>query len=232
MEIAQGVYSMQERKGLFVHAFLLDDGDGLTLIDTLISLDAETILDELKRIGKSVTDIKRIVMTHAHRAHLGGIAKLQQASGASVYAHEWEADIISGDRQLQNTTLRPMKPYFLWPFQIGARIGKPAPSCEVNHFLQDGDKVGPLQVVRTPGHTPGHLAFYWREAKTMFAGDSIVTWPEFGPGWPFFMLNFKQNQISMQKMTEFDFEVLGVGHGDPILSSGAERLKELVKKLG
>ena len=72
MEIAPGIYSMTQRKGAYVHAFLLDDGDGLTLVDTLYDSDAHRILAELARIGKSVSDIKRIVMTHCHRSHLGG----------------------------------------------------------------------------------------------------------------------------------------------------------------
>ena len=62
MEIALGIYSMTQRKGAYVHAFLLDDGDGLTLVDTLYDSDAHRILAELARIGKSVSDIKRIVM--------------------------------------------------------------------------------------------------------------------------------------------------------------------------
>lgn len=73
METAPGLYSMGQSMGGNVHAFLLDDGKELTLIDSLFDADA-------------------------YRSHL---------SGAQVYAHEWEADIIAGER--------PSQPVSLWP---------------------------------------------------------------------------------------------------------------------
>src|SRR5690349_13016254 len=116
MEIAPGLHSMVETQGGYVHAFLIEDGGDLTVIDTLYSAGAKHILEMIQKIGKSVTDVKRIVLTHAHRAHLGGLARLKELSGAEVYAHEWEADIAAGERKQQYTTLFPMKPLKLWPF--------------------------------------------------------------------------------------------------------------------
>jgi glyoxylase-like metal-dependent hydrolase (beta-lactamase superfamily II) len=228
MEIAPGLHSVMEVQGGYVHAFLVDDGDGLTLIDTLYSSDARYILEALTTIGKSVKDVKRIVLTHAHRAHLGGLARLKELSGALVYAHEWESDVIAGDRRQQCTTLFPMKPLILWPLQIGSRFGPRANPCPVDHLLRDGDQVGSLTVVHTPGHTPGHLAFYWPQRRAIFAGDTLASWPEFGPGWPCFILNFKQNWASLHRMAELDLEILAVGHGDPVTSGGSERLRAML----
>jgi glyoxylase-like metal-dependent hydrolase (beta-lactamase superfamily II) len=230
MEIAPGIYVLREVKGIYVHAFLLNEGEDLTLIDTLHSTHAKSILSEIQRIGKTVADLKRIVLTHAHRAHLGGLALLKRQSGAGVYCHEWEADIVAGDRKPQCMSLKPTKPYILWPFQIASRFGR-HPSCPVDHLLQDGDQVGPLHVVHTPGHTPGHLAFYWPERRALFAGDALVTWPEFEPGWLAFNLNSRQNLASLHRMAEFDTEILAVGHGDPITGGGNERLRALLEKL-
>ena len=123
MEIAPGIYSMTQRKGAYVHAFLLDDGDGLTLVDTLYDSDAHRILAELARIGKSVSDIKRIVMTHCHRSHLGGLALLKEQSGAPVYCHEWEADLIAGQRKQQPVSWRPYTPVQVWPLQVALNLG-------------------------------------------------------------------------------------------------------------
>ncbi len=228
MEIAPGIYSLQELKGIFVHAFLVDDGEGLTLIDTLHSSDAAAILKLLDELGRSPRDIRRILLTHAHRAHLGGLAVMKEASGAPVYCHAWEADIVAGDRKQQCMSFLPKSPYVLWPFQVGSLFGRHR-ACQVDELLDDGDLVGGLQAVYTPGHTPGHLAFYWPEKKALFAGDSLVTWPEFGPGWPGFMLNQKQNWASLRSMTHLDIEVMGVGHGDPIRTGGGELLKALVQ---
>jgi glyoxylase-like metal-dependent hydrolase (beta-lactamase superfamily II) len=83
MEIAPGVYSMDQSKGGHVHAFLLDDGTELTLIDTLFDTDARRIIDRIEAIGRSHGNLKHIVLTHAHRSHLGGLATLKRLSGAT-----------------------------------------------------------------------------------------------------------------------------------------------------
>ncbi len=151
MEIAPGIYSMTQRKGAFVHAFLLDDGVGLTLVDTLYDTNAHRILAELDRIGKSVSDIKRIVMTHCHRSHLGGLAWLKERSGASVYAHEWEADLIAGERKQQPVSWRPYAPVRVWPLQVALNLGVAKhPPATVDHFIHEGDQIGPLRVVACP----------------------------------------------------------------------------------
>ena len=209
MDLAPDIYSIRQLNGIFVHAFIVSDGDGLTLVDTLHDTTGKPIFEELERIGRKPTDIKHILITHAHRAHLGGLAKIQEASGAPVYCHEWEADIVTGERSQQCNTLIPMRPFRLWPAQLVSRLGKPAPPGRVDHFIRDGDQVGPLQVIGTPGHTPGHLAFYWPERKAIFASDTLVNYPEFGPGWAFFILNFKQNDASMVKMSKTGYRSPG-----------------------
>jgi glyoxylase-like metal-dependent hydrolase (beta-lactamase superfamily II) len=84
---------------------LLDQGNGLTLIDTLFDADARRILAQLQAIGKTVQDIKYITLTHTHRSHLGGLARLKELSGAPVYAHEWEADIESSAGSLTDNVI-------------------------------------------------------------------------------------------------------------------------------
>src|SRR5262249_31042599 len=162
-----------------------------TAIDTLYDSDAKRMLDQIRALGKSPRDLKRIILTHAHRSHLGGLLTLKEQSGATVYAHQWEADIISGDRRAQGVLLRPGPPSRVYSLQLGLYLGfgKHEP-CPIDQTLKDGDHVGPLQVVGAPGHTPGHLGFHWPERNVLFAGDAIATWPRFTAGWAGFTLNF------------------------------------------
>ena len=233
MEIAPGVFSMDQSKGGHVHAFLLDDGTELTLIDTLFDTDAKRVIDRIEAIGRSLGDLKHIVLTHAHRSHLGGLAALKRLSGATVYSHAWESDIVAGERIAQPVTPIPMRPirtyWRVYYLQLGAALGRGKhPPCPVDTTLEDGDTVGPVRVLHSPGHTPGHLAFWWPEQRVLFAGDAIATYPEFSPGWPAFNLNLTQHWVSLRRMAELDAEVLAVGHGDPITAGAAQRVRSLV----
>jgi glyoxylase-like metal-dependent hydrolase (beta-lactamase superfamily II) len=232
-QIAPGVYSMKQNKGGHVHAFLLDNGTDLTLIDTLFDTDARQILERIESIGCTIQDLKHIVLTHAHRSHLGGLATLARLSGANVYSHEWEADIIAGERSAQRVTIVPMRPlkiyWRVYYLQFGAALGRGKhPPYPVGNTLKDGDLVGPVRVLHTPGHTPGHLAFWWPERRILFAGDAIATYPVFEAGWSAFNLNPTQQRTSIRRMADLEAEVVAVGHGEPITGGAAERLRSLV----
>jgi glyoxylase-like metal-dependent hydrolase (beta-lactamase superfamily II) len=227
VEIATGAYSIGQRKGGRVHAFLFEHGGELTLVDTLFDADARVVLDYVRRLGHSPGALKRIVLTHAHRSHLGGLATLKRLSGATVYAHEWEADIIAGERRAQPVRLA-LRPLVIVPFRVGLVLGKPEHDpCPVDEPVRDDDPLGPLRVVHIPGHSPGHLGFHWPERRVLVAGDAIATWPALGAGWPAFNLNETQHHASVRRLAGLDAEVVGVGHGEPITERAPERLDEL-----
>lgn len=231
MEIAPGVHSLSQDKGGHVHAFLLDDGNGLTLVDTLYDDDANVVLAEVSRIGRTPADVKHIILTHAHKSHVGGLAALKQASGATVCAHAWEEDIISGRREATRVSLAPRRPLAVYKLQVGLALGlgKHQP-CGVDRRLKAGDHVGPLQVVETPGHTPGCLSFWWPERRALFAGDVIATWPELAAGWPGLTLDNPRNLRSVHQLTDFaNAEILGIGHGEPITHNAAAEIRRLAK---
>ena len=223
MELAPGIHSLGHGKGGHVHAFLIDHGDELTLVDTLFEGDARLVLEAIRGLGRSVTDLKRIALTHGHRSHLGGLAALKRASGAKVYAHAWEADIVAGDRRAQPVTLLPKQSLRLLPFQLGLWLGRPKHEpCPVDETLEEGDAFGPLQVLHAAGHSPGHLAFHWPERGFLIAGDAIATWPELCAGWTAFNLNKKQHGASLRRLAALEARIVGVGHGDPITEDAAD----------
>lgn len=230
IELADGVWSLGHGKGGHVHAFLLDAGGELTLVDTLFENDARLVLEALDRLGRRPADLRRIAITHGHRSHLGGLAALKRATGATVYAHRWEADIVAGERRAQSVTILPRQSPKLIPFQLGLWLNLPRHvPCPVDELLEEGDAVGPLQVLYAPGHSPGHLAFWWPERRFLIAGDAVATWPGLCAGWTAFNLNLVQHRASLGRMAALDAAIVGVGHGDPITDGAADRVYEVAE---
>ena len=208
MELAPGVYSIGQRKGGRVHAYLFEHGGELTLIDTLFDTDARVVLDYLR-----------------------GIGRLKQLSGATVHAHAWEGDIIAGERLAQPVSMRPRGPLRTYPFRIGLALGRPKHvPCPVDQAVQEDDQVGPLRVLHIPGHTPGHLAFHWAERGVLAVGDAIATWPQLDAGWPGFNLNEEQYRASLRRLAQLEANVVAVGHGEALAEGAAEDVHAAVDR--
>lgn len=230
-ELGPGIWSLGSTKGGRVRAFLLDDGHELTLVDTLFEDDGRGVLEALRSLGRRADELRNIVITHGHRSHLGGAAALKRASGAKVHAHAWEADIVSGDRRAQPVTVLPRQTLRLLPFQIGLRLNRPRHEpCPVDHALGEGDAIGPLHVMHAPGHSPGHLAFHWPEREFLITGDAVSTWPDFRAGWDAFNLNPLQHRATISRLAGLEADIVGVGHGDPIVGGAADRIHELAER--
>ena len=217
-------------QGGYSRAYLFEDGDDLTLVDTLWDEDARMILAYLASIGRRPQEITRIAMTHAHRSHLGGLATIKRLSGAPVYSHAAEAPIIAGEQPAAKIPLRPLAPWQLVPFRVASQLGlQPHVGCPVDHpDLVEGSVLGGLKVLHLPGHTPGNLAFSWDDDKVLAVADTIMTWPEpLVAGWP----NFNQDDDvfaeSLERVLERNPKVVGTGHGDPIWENTARRISTL-----
>jgi glyoxylase-like metal-dependent hydrolase (beta-lactamase superfamily II) len=228
-----------------VHAYLLEIDDGLTLIDTLSGDDGAVVLAELSRMGRSPGDLGRIVLTHAHRSHVRGAARLRELSGATVYANPFEATTIRGEAPCAPVTLWPRRPYRVLHLQYGLtvgshleRLGVPrrlldpfiAPACPVDVEVAHGDAIGSLQAVLTPGHTDGSTSFYWPQERALFTGDVLVTWPRLEIGWAGLTTDTARNRRSLSELaTVGDVEWIGTGHGPPITEDAAARVRELLE---
>jgi glyoxylase-like metal-dependent hydrolase (beta-lactamase superfamily II) len=225
-----------------VHAFLLDWGEGLTLIDTLSSATGEVVLSEMGRLGRPLGDLKRIVLTHAHRSHVRGAARLRELSGAQVIASPYEGDIIAGERPSAPTGFLPRRPFRVYHLQAGLTLGyyierylrrRPGfvsfPACEPDRTIGDGDMVGPLQAIHTPGHTNGSMSFYWPAQRALFTGDVVVTWPRLEAGWRGLSTDMDANRRSLSQLaTVGEVEYVGSGHGPPLVHDAAVRLRDLL----
>src|SRR3954452_12775032 len=129
-----------------VNAYLVREDDGLTLIDTMIRGSHKEILAEAGRLG---VPIVRIALTHAHGDHVGALdAMAERLPGAEVSISSREARLLAGDKSLD-----PDEP------QDKLRGGWPKVATRPGRTFAAGDRVGSLEVVAAPGHTPGQVAF-------------------------------------------------------------------------
>jgi glyoxylase-like metal-dependent hydrolase (beta-lactamase superfamily II) len=229
-----------------VHAYLLDDGHELTLVDALGEKNAKTILAQIARIGSSPQKLKHIILTHGHITHVRGAAALQRQSGAKVYVGAPEKDIIEGRAPSGLTTWIPQRPWRVLPQQyllnlshvlwkIGLKVLAPPP-VKVDHALSaDGEKIGPVEVFHTPGHSPGCFSFYWPEGQVLLVGDAVVTWPRVELGWKGLTEDYKQNVASLRRLVahaeqaRWRVRTLATGHGPPLeTEDGIALLKRLL----
>jgi glyoxylase-like metal-dependent hydrolase (beta-lactamase superfamily II) len=232
MEIAPGLHALGQKKGGRVHAYLAESGDGeLTLIDTMWESDGRRVLAAIAALGRRLTDLKRIALTHGHRSHLGGAAALREGARATTYAHPAEAAIVEGRARAKRVPiLRPVPPSLI-PFRLGLALGLPKHEpCPVDEPLADGDSLGPFQVVHAPGHSPGHLAFWWEERRALIAGDAIATWPAVDAGWPDFQLDSAEHERSLTRIASLEPLVVGVGHGEPLTDGTPDLVHALAER--
>jgi glyoxylase-like metal-dependent hydrolase (beta-lactamase superfamily II) len=144
-----------------------------------------------------------------------------------VSCHATEAPIVEGTQRAHPINLWPPLPLVLMPFRIASWLPvAPHTPWPVKRYIDEGETVGPLDVLHTPGHTPGHLAFLYRDSL-LVAGDAIATWPKFGPGWPGFNLDEEQYRESLERLVDLEPQIVGPGHGDPIVEDTPNRIRTL-----
>jgi glyoxylase-like metal-dependent hydrolase (beta-lactamase superfamily II) len=143
-----------------VNVFLVREDDGLTLVDTGVLGSARGILAAAGVLGAPIV---RIVLTHAHRDHAGSLDSLARTlPSAEICASAREARLLAGDQ-----TMDPGEP----PLRGDYQHTTTRPTRE----LAAGDRVGSLEVVAAPGHTPGHIALLDTRDRTLIAGDAYST---------------------------------------------------------
>ena len=149
------------RLGL-VNAYLVRENDGLTLIDTMLGGSASKIIAAAEAGGAPIV---RIVLTHAHGDHVGSLDALKQRlPEAEVIISTRDARLLAKDRSLD-----PNEP------KDKLRGSYPGAKTRPDRTVDAGDRVGSLEVIAAPGHTPGHVAFLDVRDRTIYCGDVYST---------------------------------------------------------
>ncbi len=143
-----------------VNCFLVREDDGLTLVDAGLPGSARGILAAAAQVG---APIRRILLTHAHPDHVGSLDALcERLPGVELLIGAREARLLAGDAALDpgEPQTRP--------------LGVPSVRTRPTRTLSEGDHIGSLEAVFSPGHTPGHMAYRDVRDGTLLAGDAFM----------------------------------------------------------
>ena len=211
---------VQETKNLvrltrfgMVNCFLAREDDGFTLIDTGVAGSAPGIREAAQSLG---APIRRILLTHAHIDHVGSLdALVREYPGMEFALGQRESRLLRKDFSLDaGETGKTL-------------VGFPGAKSQPTRLLNDRDRIGSLQAVVSPGHTPGHFAFLDMRDGSLIAGDAFTTQTgvlaagTFKLLFPFpalFSWNREVAPESARKLRGLKPERLAVGHGKTIES--------------
>jgi glyoxylase-like metal-dependent hydrolase (beta-lactamase superfamily II) len=188
----------------FVNAFLVREDDGLTLVDTTLGGAAKGLIAAARAAGAPIV---RIALTHGHSDHAGSLDQLEaMLPDAQVLIPELDARILAGERVVDGKLPGSWKQ------------AKTAPDVR----LQAGDRVGSLEVVATPGHSPGHVAFLDTRDRALVGGDVFTSYGglqvsnHYSFPFPFAAMatwDGAQDLAAAKTLRALEPSVLAVGHG-------------------
>ena len=196
---------IQLRRLGFVNAYLVREDDGFTVVDTTLSRGAGALLDAATEAG---APIRRVALTHGHGDHVGSLDELHaRLDGAvEISMPELDARIHAGEDVVEG------KLPGSWP----------TVETRPDVLLKPGDRVGSLEVVAAPGHTPGHVAFLDVRDRSLIAGDVFTTiggaavTSHFTLPFPLAAMatwDKRRNFESARSLQALEPSLLAVGHG-------------------
>ena len=180
------------------NVYLVEDEEPL-VVDTGTGMYVDAVLEEVSRIVP-LKRVGRIVLTHCHYDHMGGAAAIQKATGARILLHEAEqAPLRAGDRSLTVSDMFGRRPDELdiEPLRGGQR-------------LRLGSSE--LEVVHTPGHSPGSITLLDRASKSAIVGDTVFC--DGGVGrWDLPGGDLAELRASLKLLEQCDLRNMYPGHG-------------------
>ncbi len=207
-----------------ISVLLLENDDGWTLVDTGIASSVQRIKDALVSLGAGPEDLKRILITHQHDDHVGGLKGiLEWAPHAEVGATDHESKVISGERGFDPQSNRVIR--------YMARNAEP-PGVPVAKILQEGDIVSGFRLISTPGHSIGHVSLLRDSDGLLFTADAFGCMPrKLRVGvQKAFCNDPAQAKRSATKLLSEDFATAILCHGPVLKDNAKSRLSEAVAR--
>jgi len=244
--VAHGLHRLQHA---YVNCYVLESGAagdrGVTIIDTAFPNTWPLMVRALSAIERSPSDVRAILLTHAHFDHLGFARRAQLEWGAPVFAHSEESYLARHPYRYEHERSRltyPLRHPGSIPV-LGRMVGAGALRVLGLDDLQSfgGDDVlsvpGNPRVVFSPGHTFGHCAFHLAEQSVVLTGDALVTFdPYTGARGPQIVsgaatANSDDAMASLDALEQTEARIVLPGHGQP-WRSGIAAAAEAARSAG
>ncbi|MEC1523689.1 MBL fold metallo-hydrolase [Neobacillus niacini] len=210
-----------------VNCYLVAEEEGLTLLDAALPYSMKGIVRASKTIGKPIT---KIILTHAHEDHVGALDRLkEELPDVPVYISVRDNRILNGDTSLDEH--EPQTP-------IKGGVPKKL-KTRANILMKEGDLIGSLAAIETPGHTPGSMSFIDTRTKAIIAGDAyqtrggIAVAGDVKPWFPFPAFGTWSKETSLasaKKLVSYQPKLLAVGHGE-MLENPIVEMERAIKNL-
>jgi glyoxylase-like metal-dependent hydrolase (beta-lactamase superfamily II) len=184
-EPARGVYRLGD---WMVNFYLVEDETGITMVDAGLPGHYTHLTALLARLGRPLSDVRAVLITHAHPDHTGLAERVRAESGATVWVHPADQPIIADPRHISRhwNAERSLLPYVLRrpavlavPLHL-ARLGgfRPRPVTYTATITagQILNVPGQPLAIPVPGHTTGSSAFLFPGHGVIFTGDALVTY--------------------------------------------------------
>jgi glyoxylase-like metal-dependent hydrolase (beta-lactamase superfamily II) len=224
MEIVPGIHQIDGVNG---NCYVIVR-DRLILIDTGLPRSSKKILSYIQdTLKRKPSELSTIILTHYHIDHTGNVCELKNLSGAEVAVHEADADFVAGRKPHPAP-----KGKLGLPYRLLGIFFRPA-FVEPDIRLKNGDTIAGLTCIHTPGHTPGSICLLDPVANVLFAGDILKYDGEKISGAPpQFTMDSEEAQRSIKTIATLDFNILLCGHGIPLKSGAAEKVRDFAKTSG
>jgi glyoxylase-like metal-dependent hydrolase (beta-lactamase superfamily II) len=219
LPIADGVWRIPTSIGDFVNSYAFANADGtFTVVDAGLSLRwcNRKLRRGLDSIGATGDKVSRLVATHAHSDHVGGLARLVGQTGAPVAVHEREAVYLRDGRV---------------PRFANGRSGTFAKVTVAEEFL-DGTVLpdaGGLRVIHTPGHSPGHVSLLHEPTGVLVTGDALFNVRGIRYAPRSLCTDPELNRKSADALGDLDFEVAAFTHGADIRHGARDAVRAFLR---
>jgi glyoxylase-like metal-dependent hydrolase (beta-lactamase superfamily II) len=237
-DIVPGVYRLGDAK---FNWYLVEDGGRLTAVDAGLPGFRGRLDTDLAQLGFDLGDIEAVILTHSDADHTGLVPVMREAGARVLINIKDDAKLQkpgpkSGDAKPLNIVTELWRPS-LWGF-ISSMMrlqGFKLTKIEGAETFDDDallDVPGRPRVIATPGHTPGHSAFYFEGPRALFAGDAMCTLnPLTGDRGPQVMprvMNESNAQAirSLDALEPIEAAVVLPGHGEPWRDGVARAVKQ------